>query len=266
MAFSLALAQMAGTWEDPIATLREAETYIQRASDGGAGLLCFPEQFATGWHPRQPPFAEGEGGPITRELGRLARKYGLPLLGSFVRSSPGLPRNTCAVFDRSGARVASYEKIHLFSPAGEDQHYAPGETLAIFDLEGVRFGIAVCYDLRFPPLFHLYALRGVECVIVPASWPCRRIRQWEILVAARALECQSYVAGVNRTGSTPVEKYCGHSLIASPEGTILAQGREDEGLIWGEIDSQRVRRARKAFPVLREYRSDLYSRLSGEHG
>jgi omega-amidase len=261
---SLALAQMGGTWEDPAATLREAEEYIRRAVDAGAGLLCFPEQFATGWHPRAPPRPETLEGPIVRELGRLAVEYGLPLLGSFVEATSGRPRNTCVVLDRSGTTLASYAKIHLFSPEGEDRDYTPGDTLAVFTIEGVRFGIAICYDLRFPPLFHLYAMRGVDCVLVPAAWPCRRIHQWELLLAARAMETQCYVAGVNRTGATPVENYCGHSLIAMPDGSVLVRASEKEELICGEIDAVRVQKSRETLTVLEDYRTDLYTRLSGE--
>jgi omega-amidase len=253
---------MGGTWEDPIATLREAEGYIRHAADAGAGLLCFPEQFATGWHPRTPRFSETMGGPISGALGRLAAEYGLPLVGSFVEATEGNPRNVCVVFDQKGDPIASYAKIHLFSPAGEDKSYTPGDTLAMFTLENVRFGVAICYDLRFAPLFHLYAQEGVECVLIPAAWPCQRIRQWELLLAARALENQCYVAGVNPTGTTPVEAYCGHSMIAAPNGNILARASEEDTLLCGQIDAARVQTAREAFPVLKEFRSDLYSRLS----
>ncbi|MDD1679851.1 MAG: nitrilase [Methanomicrobiales archaeon] len=264
MAFTLALAQMSGAWGDPATTLRTAEKFIRRAAEAGAGLLCFPEQFATGWSPRVPRFAETLGGPITRELGRLAAEYAVPLLGSFVEATLDRPRNTCVVFDREGNALASYAKIHLFTPAGEDRNYTPGEALATFTLEGVHFGIAICYDLRFAPLFHLYALQGVDCMIVPAAWPCRRIGQWELLVATRALESQCYVAGVNRIGVTPVEEYCGHSLIASPTGTILARAGDDEAMICAEIDIALPQEVREALPVRQEYRPDLYTRLYGE--
>jgi omega-amidase len=263
--FTLALAQMAGSWEDPVTSLRKAEAYIRGAAEAGAGLLCFPEQFAIGWSPRSPRYAESLGGPITRELSRLAADYALPLLGSFVEATAGLPRNTCVAFDGEGNLLASYAKVHLFSPSGEDRNYTPGEALARFTLGGVRFGVAICYDLRFAPLFHLYAMQGTDCVIVPAAWPCPRIRQWELLVAARAAENLCYVAGVNCTGITPVEEYCGHSLIASPSGTVLAIAGEEETLICGEIDPGRVREVRETFPVLKEYRADLYSRLAREH-
>jgi omega-amidase len=255
---------MAGAWEDPVATLQGAEKYVQRAAEAGAGLLCFPEQFATGWHPRDPVLSETPGGPVNRELARLAAKYALPLLGSFVEVTTTHPRNTCVVFDQAGNTVVTYAKIHLFSPSGEDKNYTPGDMLAIFTLGGVRFGIAICYDLRFPPLFHLYALQGIDCIIVPAAWPCPRIRQWELLVATRALENQCYVAGVNRTGTTPIEKYCGHSLITSPTGTVISKAGETDTLLCGEIDTEQVQKVREAFPVLKEYRTDLYSRLMGE--
>ncbi|MDD1675899.1 MAG: hypothetical protein LUQ17_04340 [Methanomicrobiales archaeon] len=263
MPLTLALVQMAGIWEDPAATLRKAEGYVRQAADSGAALVCFSEQFATGWSPRSPRFSEEMGGPITGELSRLAQDYRLSILGSFVEATPTRPRNTCVVFDRQGDPLASYAKLHLFSPTEEDRNYLPGESLAIFEIQGFTFGIAICYDLRFAPVFHLYAERGVDCVIVPAAWPCRRIRHWELLVATRALENQIYMAGVNRTGNTPEDEYCGHSLIAKPTGTVLRKAGEEEELICGEIDRALIEEVREAIPVLKEFRSDLYSRLSG---
>jgi predicted amidohydrolase len=266
MPLTLALAQMEGIWEDPAATLSQAEEYVRRAAESGASLLCFPEQFATGWSPRSARFSEDLGGPISGALSLLAQEYSISILGSFVEASIPRPRNTCVVYDSVGKALATYAKIHLFSPAGEDRYYTPGESLATFELQGLRFGIAICYDLRFAPLFHLYACRGVDCVIVPAAWPCQRIRQWEILLAARALENQYYVAGVNRTGRTPQEEYCGHSLIAKPTGTVLSQGGEGEELICAEIDEALLKKVREAIPALQEFRDDLYSRLYGGAG
>ena len=157
--------------------------------------------------------------------------------------------------------MASYSKIHPFSPGGEDLHYDPGDHVSVFSVGNVRFGIAICYDLRFAPLFRVYAEQGVHCVLVPSAWPCSRTRAWEILVEARALDNQFYVIGCNPTGTTPVDKYCGHSLSADPVGVVISHGGEGEELIMTEVDHARVDATRARMPVERDRRPDLYSRL-----
>jgi len=259
----VATAQLAGVWEDPVTTLAQAERMVAQAADAGAHLICFPEQFATGWSPHIAHWAEEMGGPVTGALSSLASQYGIGVLGSFVERHTPKPRNTCVVFDSEGTSITTYAKIHLFTPGHEDRDLESGDHLSLFEMEGVRMGIAICYDLRFGPLFHLYALRGVHGIIIPAAWPCRRIRQWELLVAARALEQQCYVVGVNRTGSTPFETYCGVSLTANPEGTIVTRGGDADELFISEIDPAKVLAARQALQVLGDYRDSLYRTLGG---
>ncbi len=261
MPVRIALVQMGSTWEDPDDTLGRVGSLCRVAKDRGADLVCFPEQVATGWSPAHERFAEPLFGPISGAFSRLARTCNLYLVGSFLEEGSPRPYNTCAVFTPDGTVAALYRKIHLFSPAGEDEHLQPGDTLAVALVKDCMLGIAVCYDLRFSPLFAQYERLGVHGVLIPAAWPCSRIRQWEQLIQARALEFQYVVAGANCTGSTPSGTYCGRSLAADPTGTNLCHGREGEEILILEIDPLAIAAARTTFPVLRDFRWDLYPHL-----
>jgi predicted amidohydrolase len=259
-------AQMASSWENPEETLRRAGLCVVSARAKGADLVCFPEQFATGWSPRPARFAEGPDGPTVGALRTLARDHSVFLVGSYVEKHEPLPLNTSVAIDPRGEVVASFSKIHPFSPGGEDLHYDGGDHLAVFSAGGVQFGIAICYDLRFAPLFRAYAGAGVHCVLVPSAWPCSRIHAWEVLVQARAIDNQFYVTGCNPTGTTPVDRYCGHSLSADPRGRVIAMGGEGEELLMTEVDPAMVEAARDRMPVERDRRPDLYHRLFSRPG
>ena len=254
-------AQMASTWEDPRANLERASLLAGSAKAKGADLICFPEQFVTGWSPHSTRFAEDPDGPIVSTLRALAKDHSVSIVGSYVQRHDPRPLNTAVGIDPRGEVVASFSKIHPFSPGGEDLHYDRGDHISIFSVGDVRFGIAICYDLRFAPLFRVYARKGVHCVLVPSAWPCSRTRAWELLIAARALDNQFYVIGCNPTGTTPVDKYCGHSLSADPVGVVVSHGGEGEELIMTDVDPARVDATRERMPVERDRRPDLYHRL-----
>jgi omega-amidase len=257
-------AQMASAWEDPRANLERAALLTVSAKAEGADLICFPEQFVTGWSPHSTRFAEDPDGPAVSTLRELARDHSISIVGSYVQKHDFRPLNTAVAIDPRGDVVASYSKIHPFSPGGEDLHYDPGDHISVFSIENVRFGIAICYDLRFAPLFRAYARKGVHCVLVPSAWPCSRTRAWEILIAARALDNQFYLIGCNPTGTTPVDRYCGHSLSGDPVGVVISRGGEGEELIMTDVDPARVDATRARMPVERDRRPDLYHRLLSE--
>ena len=254
-------AQMASTWEDPRANLERASLLAGSAKAKGADLICFPEQFVTGWSPHSTRFAEDPDGPTVSTLRKLAKDHSISIVGSYVQRHDPRPLNTAVGIDPRGEVVASFSKIHPFSPGGEDLHYDRGDHISIFSVGDVRFGIAICYDLRFAPLFRVYARKGVHCVLVPSAWPCSRTRAWELLIAARALDNQFYVIGCNPTGTTPVDRYCGHSLSADPVGAVISHGGEGEELIMTDVDPARVDATRERMPVERDRRPDLYHRL-----
>jgi len=124
----------------------------------------------------------------------------------------------------------------------------PGHGSGHITFDSLTCGIAICYDLRFPELFRLYAKKGVHAVFIPAAWPHSRIRHWELFITARAAENQMYILGVNTTGKTPVDLYSGASMTADPHGTIISRADEAEQLLFSEIDPGEVERTKKRIP------------------
>ena len=248
----LCCAQVRSAWEDPGATLARAEHCIARASREGGDLVCFSEQFATGWDPASLRHVQDIDGPLVRKLRSLAEEYSIAILGSLRKRSSPRPENTCVVISAGGELLAEYSKCHLFSPAGEDRAFQRGSTIATFPLAGMTLGIAICYDLRFAPLFALYADAGADAVLVPAAWPASRLSHWELFIRARALECQVYVAGINATGATPVDTYEGGTMVADPTGTLLLSAGPEERVYSCELSRDIVERARSALPARRD--------------
>ncbi len=247
---------------EPEQNLARAKESAMKARESGAHLIIFPEQYPTGWDPHGTAFTDDGSGPICTGWAEVAAAAGIHVLGSYRKKTESMPQNVAAVFAPDGARIAEYAKIHLFSPGGEDTSFLPGNELALFTIGGVRFGIAICYDLRFADLFCAYARAGCDAVVVPAAWPCARLKHWDLFLHARALENQMYVAGVNPAGGLTGEVNCGGTVVVDPWGETVVRA-EDAGttLIFADIDPGAVRKARAAFPVRADRRDDLYPSL-----
>jgi len=236
MTFRVCIVQAESSWENPGENLKKASFFAGKAAREGAELICFSEQFATGWNPSSSAFAESVEGPICSAFSDIARDYEIGVLGSFREKSDGNLKNTGVVFDNHGRIISKYSKIHLFSPAGEDRYYTPGDTPSIFEYDGVKFGIAICYDLRFPELFLTYKRLGAGCIFVPAAWPCSRLSHWDLFLRTRAVENGLFMVGINTTGRNPVDDYCGGSMAVSPSGDIISGPLKGEGLLYADID------------------------------
>jgi predicted amidohydrolase len=255
-------AQISGIWENPEKTLEKIRPFIRHAASSGADLIVFPEQFATGWDPLSTKNIQDLNGTIVPTLREYARESSIAILGSFrERTQTDRPRNSAIVIGKTGEILANYAKMHLFSPAHEEEKFSPGAELGIFSLGPLKCGIAICYDLRFPSLFQIYADQGVQAVFVPAAWPKSRIRYWEMFLTSRAAENQMYLIGVNTTGTTAVDDYSGSSMTINPDGTIISRANDAEQLLFSDLDPDRVAAIRNAFPVSQDRKHDLYQAL-----
>jgi predicted amidohydrolase len=257
-------AQITSSWEDPEKTLEKAEGFITHAAACGAQLICFPEQFATGWDPLSHKNVQDLKGSILTRLQASAKANRIAVIGSIREASSPHPKNTSVAIGNDGSILATYSKIHLFSLGKEDEHFIPGNDLGIFSLGQLTCGLAICYDLRFPSLFRIYARKGVQAVFVPAAWPASRIWHWELFIQARAAENQMYIIGVNTTGTTPVDRYSGSSMAADPHGTIISRANDAEQLLFMELDPAEVAAARSALPVEKDRKDALYHTLLTE--
>ncbi len=257
----VALVQQDTVWEDPAANLAKARSFVAEAARAGARVVVFPELATTGFTMASEGFAEPLPGPATEAFSRMAREHSIHIIGTAVEGHLPHPRNAAFVLGPDGALAAIYRKLHPFTYGEEHQHYVGGEDCPVFEVEGVPCGLQICYDLRFPEPFRSLAARGAEVVFLPANWPARRIEAWSTLLAARAIENQMAVCGVNRVGRDPRAEYPGRSAILDPFGVAVATGGDTEGLVVGDLDLTKLRAWRQRFPALKDRRPEVYGRL-----
>lgn len=257
----IALIQQDTVWQDPEANLARARGFVQGAAEAGARVAVFPELFTLGFTMAPEPFAESLPGRTSGILSALSREFGLYLIGTAVEANAPHPRNAAFVTGPDGTLLAAYRKIHPFSYGEENRHYSGGTECPLFEIDGIPCGLQICYDLRFPEPFRNLAARGAEVVFVPANWPQRRIAAWSTLLAARAIENQMAVCGVNRVGRDPHLEYPGRSAIHDAFGDIIASGDGTEGPVVGDLDLLKLRAWRERFPALRDRRPEVYAAL-----
>ena len=262
MQLTIALAQMAITPGRPDLNEAEARRLAAQAAAAGAGLLLLPELWPTGYDlVRAADYAAPLDGGHFALMAGIARAHHLYVLGTALEANPaGRPYNTAALYTPDGQRAASYRKVHLFAPMGEVDHLSPGDALPIFDLPWGRTALAICYDLRFPEIWRRYTQAGAHLILIPAEWPIRRVEHWRLLLKARAVENQLFVAGCNRAGQGPdaPEPFGGHSAVIDPWGQVLVEGDLEPGLFLATLDMDRVADCRRTFPWLNDRRPDLY--------
>jgi predicted amidohydrolase len=256
---------------DKAANLETAERLLVQAAATGADVVVLPEKWnAIGDTAVLQAAAEPlEGGESVEAMARWARQNGITLVGGSIterRDGREKLSNTSLVFDPEGNLVASYRKIHLFDvEVGgvtylESEAEEPGDEPVVADVEGWRIGLSVCYDVRFPELYRILALEGAELLTVPAHFTTPTGKDhWHVLLRARAIENQAYVAAAAQVGETlPGKPAYGRSLIADPWGTVLAQAPDVETVVTAELDRTRLREIRAKLPSLANRQPDAY--------
>ena len=257
--------------QDKAANLDRAEALVARAASTGADIVLLPEK----WNVigSADDYREGaealEGGPSTEAMSRWARTLGITLVGGSIterRADREKLANTCCVFDPEGELAAAYRKIHLFDVEvgghvyRESETEEPGAEPVLARAEDWPIGLTVCYDVRFPELYRILALEGAELATVPAHFTTPTGKDhWHVLLRARAIENQYYVAAAGQVGETlPGKPAYGRSLIVDPWGIVLAQAHDGETVIIAELDRSRLQEIRAKLPSLANRQADAY--------
>lgn len=245
----------------PEANYARAAELIDQAAKQAPDVILLPETWNTGFYPQHAlnDMAAGAAAAVKELIGGLAKKYCINIIaGSISDFHDGKLYNTSLVFDRHGSCIASYNKTHLFSPMGENRIYTPGDTLCSFEPDGVKCGLIICYDIRFPELIRSLALKGMDVLFMVSQWPDVRIPHLHTLAAARAIENQAYVVCCNSCGKAGATQFGGKSIILNPLGeTITAAGGSEE-ILTAELDLAAIPTIRSAIPVFRDRRPDIY--------
>ena len=249
----VALGEYDTGWHDPTGSLKRAERLIRTAASHGAGLVVLPEMCTTGFTMDRAQ-AEPADGPSGRALRRTAAESRVHVVaGLAVRECvAGADRvmNVALHIGAEGEVRATYRKQRLFAYAGEGAVYTAGSVPEVIHVEGVRFALFVCYDLRFPELFRRVA-REVDAIIVVANWPASRRAHWDALLPARAIENQCCVVAVNRRGEGGGVAYDGGSIAFDAWGARLPAATGDVAIV--EVDPTAVRAVRAEYPFLKDY-------------
>ena len=243
----------------PEENFRKAAELMEKAMENAPDVLVLPELWNTGFFPQDnlPTLCDREGERVKKEFGAFAKSHNVNIVaGSVADLRHGKVYNTCYVFDRSGACIASYDKTHLFSPMGDDRYFTPGDRLCRFCLDGADCGVIICYDLRFPELTR--AMAPLDILFLPAQWPDARISHLQTLCAARAIENQMFLVCCNSCGHAGDTTFGGCSAIIDPLGNVLAQAGTEETEISVKTDLSQLTNIRNSINVFADRRPELY--------
>ena len=247
-----------------------AASLIDEAARAGAKLVALPEYFChLGRRDTDKlAIAEADGnGPIQQMLADCARRAGVWVVGGTLpmrTANAERVRNSCCVYAPDGQRVARYDKIHLFAYDNGRERYdegrvlEAGDTPVAFDALGLRIGLSVCYDVRFPELYRRLCAPPCDLICVPSSFThTTGSAHWELLLRARAVENQAYVIAPAQGGTHENgRRTWGHSMIVDPWGEVLAVRDEGAGVVIADIDPARIAAVRTQLPALTHRHAD----------
>jgi predicted amidohydrolase len=251
--------------------LEAADRLTRAAAAEGAELVVLPEKWPVLGTPEQTAAgAEPLDGAALSWARAAARELGIDLVaGSIAERVEGAERgaNTSVHIGPDGEDRALYRKIHMFDVEvggrtyRESEHEAPGDEIVASELaNGEGLGLTICYDLRFPELFRILAVRGATVIAVPAAFTETTTRDhWEVLLRARAIEDQCFVVAANQVGEpAPGMRTGGRSMIVNPWGLVLSQAPDFETFILADLDFDRLRGIRTKLPSLANRRAGAY--------
>jgi predicted amidohydrolase len=255
--------------DDRAANLSHARSLLDRAAASGADLAVLPEYTDYLGRADGAPKPEPIDGEYSAFFASAARELGMWVAaGSFHEAGPDPQHsyNTCPLFDRGGRLAAAYRKIHLYDVEipgrvsfRESRTIAPGTDTVVVDVEGVRVGLSICYDLRFPELYRRLAVDGAQVLLVPAAFMLHTGRDhWEVLLRARAIENQCFVVAAGQIGDHEPARTCfGRSMVIDPWGTVFAQAPDVVGITVADLDLDRLAAIRSELPSLANHRLPL---------
>jgi nitrilase len=259
----IAAVQMVST-PDVAPNLAAAARRVAEAADAGARLVALPEYFCLMGQRDDDKLAIAEtdgDGPIQSFLAEAANRHGIWLVGGTLpirAATPDRVRNACCVYGPGGERVARYDKVHLFAFDNGRERYDEGRVLeagsepVAFDVGGLRVGLSICYDLRFPEIYRALMHPPCDLLVVPAAFThTTGLAHWELLLRARAVENQCHVlasaqGGLHENG----RRTFGHSMVVGPWGEVLAVLPEGEGVVAAEATPERRDAVRSQLPAL----------------
>lgn len=242
------------------ANIEKVYTLVSQNLEAGTDVLILPEVWSVGWDCEEfEKSAENiKNSSIIQFLSKLALKYNVYIIGgSFIRKTDdGKLYNSCPVFNRNGELIAIYDKNHLYSYCGcnEGTYITPGKNGVVVDIDGIKTGLTICYDIRFPEIFREYRKNDVKLIINAAAWGASKPIPWEVLTKARAIENQVYFVALTQCGPIDLANWnIGHSRIINYIGETISEIKnQKEGLMSCNIAFDSMEEYRKQCPILND--------------
>lgn len=250
--------QMSSVIGDKWENFAKIADLIEKNFKKGTDIIVLPEVWNVGWKPSEfEDSAEDLDDSETIEfLSELAQRYNVNIIGgSFIAKIGNKLYNTCPVINSDGELIATYDKMHLFSYYGcdEGKYITKGERPVVVDIDGIKIGLSICYDIRFPEIYRTYRKAGADLLINMAAWPKSRPVHWEALSKARAIENQCFMVALTQSGLIEKEEYnLGHSRIIDYNGEVLSEIKDQESAMFAELKFDEIYKFREKCTVLKD--------------
>ncbi|SCU78910.1 LAME_0A06370g1_1 [Lachancea meyersii CBS 8951] len=275
----VALIQFASGMPDKAVNFKNCRKFVAEAmrQEPGTSLVVLPECFNSTYAAsefRKNAEVIEQSSPSVKFLSDLARDYKVTLVGGTIpelEPASNNVYNTCLIFDKTGQLIGRHRKVHLFDvdiPGGirfkESDSLTGGDTSTTIDTPHGKFGVGVCYDMRFPELATVSARRGAFAMIYPSAFNTTTgPLHWHLLARARSVDNELYtmLCSPARVPGSGYQAY-GHSLVVDPQGNIIAEAGQGEEIIYAELDPEKIDMMRNMIPVTRQTRFDVYHDVS----
>ena len=252
--------QMSSVTGDKKANFKLVENIVARELEKNTDFLVLPEVWTVGWS--CDDFLSSaetlDNSDTIKLLSSIAKDYNVNILGgSFIlKSDDGKYYNTCPVINRKGELIAMYSKMHLYSYCGcnEGSYITPGKTPVMVNIDGVKIGLTICYDIRFPEIFRAYRESGADLLVNMAAWGISKPIPWEVLTRARAIENQAYMVALTQSGQIKGDEWnIGHSRIIDYLGETAAEIKDQkQGFMTCEINFNDMYAYRNSCTILKD--------------
>ena len=258
----IALVSLNQIWEDKKTNQVNCQEYIEKASELKADLIIFPEMTLTGFSMNTDQISESPDQSNTLDFFTMqSKKNSIAIAFGVVLRKDDRATNNLIILDKRGTLLANYAKIHPFSFSGENNYYAGGDELGSCTLANAEIGLSVCYDIRFPEIFQALS-KNCNLIVTIANWPEKRIKHWNTLLEARAIENQIFMIGVNRTGTDGNDlRYVKSSVVFDPAGEKIESAHSYLDMDIYDLDLSKTQRVRNGFPVKQDRKTEFYKSI-----
>jgi len=258
----IALVSLNQVWEDKKTNQANCQKYIEKASALKADLIIFPEMTLTGFSMNTDLISESPDQSNTLDFftGQSKRNSIAIAFGVVLRKDEKATNNLI-ILDKRGTLLANYSKIHPFSFSGENNYYTGGDELGSCCLANAEIGLSICYDIRFPEIFQALS-KSCNLILTIANWPEKRIKHWNTLLEARAIENQIFMIGVNRTGTDGNNlRYVKSSVVFDPAGEKIESTHSYLDMDIFDLELSKTQTVRNGFPVKQDRKTEFYKSI-----